>query len=219
VADAVSGKDEGRLRVTEEWVLPDGSVALDEDTTFVFRGATGVRIIDRTTQLTARDRVVLFTDNMEGFLGLRVARFLEQPSTEAVTLTDAAGRPTTVAAQDNAGVTGLYHSSEGGKGDAVWGTRGRFVALAGRQGTEEVTVVLFDHPQNPGAPTYWHARGYGLFAANNLGARALSSGRESLDLRLTPGAGAVFRWRIAILSRAFVAAEILDLWKEWSAAP
>ena len=90
----------------------------------MFRGDAATRTIDRTTRLTARAPVT-FNDNKEGFLGLRVARALEHPSTEEADLspTRRAGPPP-VAVLDNTGVTGLYRSSEGKEGDAVWGTRG-----------------------------------------------------------------------------------------------
>ena len=32
-----------------------------------------------------------------------------------------------------------------------------------------VSIAIIDHPDNGITPTYWHARGYGLFAANPLG--------------------------------------------------
>jgi hypothetical protein len=213
VVEATGGPKEGRLRVAIEWVMPDGSVALDEDTTFVFRGGPGSRIVDRTSRLTAR-APVSFADNKEGFLGMRLARALEQPSQEPATFTDAQGRPTTVAVMDNKGVTGLYRSSEGKEGDGVWATRGRWVALAGRLGAKDVTLAILDHPENPGAPTYWHARGYGLFAANPLGQRVFSNGREALDLKLLAGAGVTFRYRVAILSQAFTRDAIEALFKE-----
>ena len=217
VVAAESGANEGRLQVAIEWVMPDGSVALDEDTTFVFRGGAGQRIVDRATRLTARGTLVRFADNKEGFLGLRVARSLEHPSKEPATFTDAAGRATAMAVLDNTGVTGHYRSSEGEEGDDVWGTRGRFVALSGRLADEDVTVALFDHPANPGAPTYWHARGYGLFAANPLGQAVFSNGKDILNFTLAPGASATFKWRLAILSRGYGAAEIEALGKELAA--
>jgi hypothetical protein len=190
-------------------------VAVDEEATFVFRSRPDGRVVDRITKLTARDAEVRFADNKEGLLGLRVARPLEQPSTEAATYTDAAGVATTVKRLDNTGVTGLYHSSEGKEGDAVWGTRGRWAALSGKIGTEEITLVLLDHPENPGAPTYWHARGYGLFAANPLGQKAFSDGKETLDFKLPPRGSATFRYRLAILTRPFDAAQVEALSKEF----
>jgi hypothetical protein len=215
VVSATSG-DEGRLRVHVEWVMPDGSVALDEDTTFVFRKTPGGRLVDRLTTLTARDTAVRLPDNKEGVLGLRVARFLEQPSKEPATFTDAAGVATTVATLDNTGVTGRYRTSEGKEGDAAWGTRARWCALSGKVGDEDVTVAILDHPSNPGAPTYWHARGYGLFAANPLGQKALSDGKETLDFSLAAKASATFRHRVVILSRPFAAADVEALFEEFA---
>jgi hypothetical protein len=213
VIEAQGGPTEGRLRVAVEWVMPDGAVVLDEDTTFVFRGDARARVVDRTSRLTARGTVV-FRDNKEGLLGMRLARALEHPTKEAATFTDAQGRPTTVAVLDNTGLTGLYHSSEGKQGDAVWGTRGRWVALSGRLGAEDVTLAILDHPENPGAPTYWHARGYGLFAANPLGQSVFSNGTEELNLRLAPGASATFRHRVVVLSQEFAAPVVEAHWKE-----
>ena len=34
---------------------------------------------------------------------------------------------------------------------------------------EDVGIAIFDHPENFRHPTYWHARGYGLLAANPFG--------------------------------------------------
>eukprot|EP01050_Picozoa_sp_SAG11_P034008 SAG11_NODE_11823_length_736_cov_1.474097_2_plen_164_part_01 len=50
----------------------------------------------------------------------------------------------------------------------------------------------------PGYPTFWHARGYGLFAANPLGQAALTDGRLALNLTLEPDESATFRHRLAI---------------------
>ena len=132
--------------------------------------------------------------------GLRVARQLELPSKTAEVFTDASGRPTAVPALDNTGITGMYTSSEGKKGDDVWGTRGRWTMLTGRIGERPVTIAILDHPSNPGYPTHWHARGYGLFAANPLGQAALSEGREpAFNLPVEPGSPVTFRYRVVIL--------------------
>ena len=100
---------------------------------------------------------------------------------------------------DNTGVTGEYTSSEGKKGDAVWATRGRWTMLTGAIGDEAVTVAIVDHPNNPGFPTYWHARGYGLFAANPLGQKIFSEGREAMNFALEPRASATFRYRVVVI--------------------
>ena len=100
---------------------------------------------------------------------------------------------------DNAGVNGVYTSSEGVTGAKVWGTRGRWMALAGKVADEDVVLLMVDHPKNPGYPTYWHARGYGLFAANPLGQAVFSDGKETLDFTLAPGAKATFRHLLLVL--------------------
>jgi hypothetical protein len=200
IVQAKSGDGRGDLTVEMEWISGDGAPLLREHTHFVFRGTAGSRSIDRITTVTALDRKVLFRDNKEGTLGMRVARGLEQPADKPEVFTDSSGKATAVPVLDNTGVTGQYVSSEGRKGDGVWGTRGRWTLLGGIVESEPVTLAILDHPTNPGYPTYWHARGYGLFAANPLGQKALSDGKEELNLSLEPGKAATFRYRILILS-------------------
>jgi len=203
VASTKSGAGQGELEVDADWMMPDGSVALHEHTRFVFRADGDARSIERVTQLVAGDKPVAFPDNKEGVLGMRVARALEAPADKPEVFTDASGKPTTVAALDNAGVNGSYTSSEGLVGDKVWGTRGRWCALSGKVAGEDVVLLMLDHPKNPGYPTYWHARGYGLFAANPLGQAALSNGKEKLDFSLAPKASATFRHRLVLLPGPF----------------
>ena len=111
-----------------------------------------------------------------------MARQLEIPSDKPVTLSDAHGKKTDVPVLDNAGVSGNYLSSEGIEGMDVWGKRAKWVSLFGVIGNEEVSVVIMDNPTNVGYPTYWHARGYGLFAANPLGQKIFSNGKEKLKI-------------------------------------
>ncbi len=203
VKKAEGGEGRGELEVVMDWLAPNGTQLLREETTFVFRAAQGMRSVDRITRLTAAAERVRFTDNKEGVLGLRMARELEQPATQPEVFTDASGKATPVPVLDNKGVTGRFHSSEGKSGDEVWGTRGRWTALSGKIGGEDVTVAILDHSGNPGFPTYWHARGYGLFAANPLGQKALSNGKEELNFKLEAHESAVFRYRVLILSEVF----------------
>jgi hypothetical protein len=200
IKSAKSGADKGELQVTEDWMLPDGKPLLREDTTYVFRGGAGVRSIDRITTLTALDQKVVFRDSKEGMIGMRVARALEQPSDKAEIFTDASGKATSVAKLDNTGVTGKYTSSEGKTGDAVWSTRAPWTMLSGTIGSEPITLAIIDHPKNPTYPTYWHARGYGLFAANPFGAKAYTDGKTETNFALEPKQSVTLRHRILILS-------------------
>src|SRR4051812_28161016 len=208
LVDAKSGADAGELTVETEWVKPDGTPLLREQTRFVFRGAAGARTIDRITTLTALAERVVFKDNKEAFIGMRVARGLEQPDNKAEIFTDESGKPAGEKTVPTDRVTGQYISSEGLKGDAVWGTRGRWALLSGTVDGEPVTLAILDHPSNPGFPTYWHARGYGLFAANPLGESVFTDGKKHLDLTIEPGKSVTFRYRVLILSGAVAPAGI-----------
>src|SRR5262245_30134099 len=191
-----SGKGSGRLDVTMDWIMPDGSKVMRQDETIIFRAAKDIRTIDRIITLTAQDKKVVFNDTKEGALGIRVARQLEEPSNEPQVF----GR-TKVPVMDNNGVAGVYLSSEGKVGEKeAWGTRARWMTLSGNVKGEDVAIAIFDHPKNTTYPTYWHARGYGLFAANPFGAKEFTKGATTLNYTLEPGQKVTFRFRVLINS-------------------
>lgn len=72
--------------------------------------------------------------------------------------------------------------------------------LYGRRAGTPISITIIDHPANPGYPTYWHARNYGLFAANPLGQKVFSKGAENLNYRLLKGQSVRFRYRVVITS-------------------
>jgi len=192
------GKGHGLLVTSASWDTPAGKQLLAERTELYFINQGATRIIDRVTTLTAGEKDVSMNDNKEGVYAIRVARQLELPSKDEVIMTDAKGNPTTVKAMSTEGVTGSYRSSEGIKDDAVWSTRGRWMDLNGTIGTEKIAIVMCDHPKNVGYPTYWHARGYGLFAANPLGRSIFTKGKESLNFSIPAGKSVTFRYRLVI---------------------
>ena len=218
IAAVKSGADAGEFEVDADWITGKPQLILKEHTRFIFRGGPDFRSVDRITTLRALDTKVVFNDDKEGVLGIRVTRALEAPSDKPEVFTDASGRPTTVAKLDNAGVNGVYSTSEGKKGDGAWGTRGRWCNLSGQVGSEPVTITILDHPANPGFPTYWHARGYGLFAANPLGQKIFSNGKEQLNFSLESGQSVTFRYRILILSKIATAEETEAAYKDFTAS-
>lgn len=217
IVSTKNGKDTGELVVEMDWIMPNGKPILRETTRFVFRAGPNTRAVDRITTLTALDERVVFRDNKEGVIGMRVRRELEQPSKEPLVFTDASGRATAVAKLDNTGVSGEYLSSEGLKGDAVWGTRGRWTMLSGTVGQKPFVLAILDHPKNPGYPTYWHARGYGLFAANPFGQEVFSNGKEKLNFTLEPKQSVTLRYRLLILSGNATSAQIDEQQKRFVA--
>jgi len=201
IAAARSGAEQGELEVETDWVTAEQKVLLKERTLLIFRGGPTFRSIDRITTLQAQGGKVVFEDDKEGLLGMRVTRALEMPSDKPEVFLDANGRPTTVAKMDNTGVNGVYLTSEGKTGDAAWGTRGRWCNLSGRVEGQPVTITIFDNPGNPNFPAYWHARGYGLFAANPFGRKIFTGGKEeALNFSLAAKQSVAFRYRVLISS-------------------
>ena len=168
----------------------------------LFRSSGSTRIIDRITTLTPISGPVLMKDTKEGMFGIRVARQLELPSKDKSALFDAKGQKMNLLASANQGVTGNYRSSEGVTGEAVWGTRAKWMDLFGSIGSEKVSIVICDHPKNQTYPTYWHARGYGLFAANPFGVKDFTVGKEELNYTITAEKPAVIRFRVIVNSGA-----------------
>ena len=123
------------------------------------------------------------------------------PSKEKSEFVDAHGNKTTVPALNNDQVTGMYYNSDGVKGDSVWSTKGRWAMLKGTKDGKQITIGMFDKPTNPGYPTYWHARGYGLFSLNPLGRKIFSNGAEELNYTLAKDASTTFNYRVLIAGK------------------
>jgi hypothetical protein len=198
------------LSTVSSWVDKDGNVLMTEQTQFSFQIKGNDFIIDRMATLEAVAQEVVFKDVKDGLLGLRVARALEMPSKQQDKFVDAMGNETTVAATNNEGVTGMYVNAQGIKGDAVWSTRSEWVVLSGKLEGETVSVAMIDHKTNIGYPTYWHARGYGLFAANPLGAKIFSEGKSEVNLVLKKGEEKKFQYRIVIHSGDEITSEVMN---------
>ena len=212
---AKSGKGKATLITTTSWKDNSGKQLLKEiiEHTFSVKGKT--RIIDRTSVLKAVNEKVDITDNKEGMFAIRVTRELELPAKGKLKLVDSHGVVTEVDAGDSDIANATYLSSEGIEGGDVWGTRAKWMKLYGEINGEKVAIVIFDHPGNPGYPTYWHARGYGLFAANTLGQKVFSKGEEEMNFSIDKGETATFRYRLAVFSGEPTVDEIEKLSKDF----
>jgi hypothetical protein len=211
-----NGRGKGELDVTMDWIMPDGSKVLQQDETLIFRAAKDLLIIDRVITLTAQGQKVVFGDSKEGALGIRVARQLEEPSTQPLVFTDEQGVPTKVAVLDNTGVDGVYLSSEGKVGEKdSWGKKAKWMTLSGKVKDEEVAIAIFDHPKNPLYPTCWHNRGYGLFAANPFGAKEFTKGQTVLNYTMEPGQKVTMRFRILVHSGKLTSQQTESLYQQF----
>ncbi|SEB48939.1 PmoA family protein [Terriglobus roseus] len=208
VVSTKSGKHEGEIVTESTWTDSTGVDQMKELTRYIFRDENGMRSIDRIATLTAL-KPVTFHDDKEGLLGIRIAHFLESATEKGGVFNDASGRPTKVAEGDNTGATGVYRTSAGVTGDKVWSTRGAWCSLTGTspEGKTE-TVVILDNPANPGFPSYWHARGYGLFAANPLGDHIFDPKAPEHNFTIAQGQSATFRYRILLNSSAMTPQQV-----------
>lgn len=187
----------GKLIVSANWIDINKNVLLNEQTSYVFSGKGNTRIIERITQLTAKNQVT-FTENKEGLLGMRLDRAFEEPTTKPEIFLDAKGVETLVPVLNNEGVNGVYRNAEGFKAGEVWGKRSKWVALRALKEGEVITIVILDQSNNLNYPAWSHARGYGLFASNNIGGRAFEKNSTPIKKVLAAGEQIVFKHKIII---------------------
>ena len=193
-------RNSASLEVSALWQDPNGLSLLREDTVFDFVPDPNGWYFDRTSTLTALQDSVRMTDNKEGMIAIRVRRALELASDQPERLIGPDGKPNSEGIVNNEGVGGNYMSSEGISGADVWGTRAKWMKLEGDVEGNPVTLAVIDHPDNLGFPSYWHARGYGLFSANPLGQSFFSDGAERLNFSMGKGEKTTFKYRTLVLS-------------------
>lgn len=210
IVNSRNGATQGILTVAADWVDYTEKTLLKEETKFVFGGDGDWRIIERTTTLTAQQDTVIFTDNKEGMIAIRMDRAFEEPSDKPELFLDAKGNPTEVKAMNNEGVNGIYRNSEGLEKGAVWGKPTNWVCLSADKAGEKISVAILDHKNNPGYPAHSHARGYGLFATNNMGSQVFDKEAPLFQLVLNPGQSTVFKHLIIVKTAGFVTAEELN---------
>ena len=138
----------GSFTATSRWVdEASDEVLTDERVITIHSLPDGGRGIDIQVTFKATADDVTFEDTKEGTMALRVAPVLSIREGKGQILT-----------------------SEGKKNKKAWGTRGNWVSFFGADPKgESVSITMMDHPSNLRHPTTWHARDYGLLAANPFG--------------------------------------------------
>ena len=198
VLRSIESADPPRIVTLSDWVDFDGNVLLTERTTYTFAGGRHERSVVRTAELTAVD-TVFFGEDKEGMLGLRVDRAFQQPSDQPTLYLDAEGKPSGQRTVNKDGVTGLYTNSLGFTGDDCWGTRPEWTRLDGTKQGDDISILIIDSRDNVNVPAWSHARGYGLFAVNNLGGKAIEPGFSGdASFTLLPGESKTFSYKIII---------------------
>jgi hypothetical protein len=176
------GPEAGKVKALFHLVGLDGQVMGNEIQAYTFRGEANARVIDCEFAIYATSGPVKMEDTKEGTFAIRLATALQEPD-------------------------GHMLNSEGAVGEkAIWGKRANWVDYSGTVGGEKLGLAIFDHPSNPKHPTYWHARGYGLFAANPFGERDFYRDKTR-DGSVTIPAGGTFVLRYRVLIHAGDAGE------------
>ncbi|HKE21640.1 MAG TPA: PmoA family protein [Bryobacteraceae bacterium] len=185
-------EDSPTLEAVMDWNDPAGKTLLVEDREMTFSGDAKLRAIDFQIVLKAAVDVI-FGDTKEGAFAIRLAdAFTERKGGRMV---DADGRATMA---------------------NVWGKRSKWVDYTAEIEGERLGVAIFDHPENPRHPTYWHARDYGLFALNPFGRNAFDDKQEESRWKLAAGEQLVFRWRVVIHSGDAETGHVADLYKDYA---
>jgi hypothetical protein len=190
-----SGRVEGVIRSANAWIAPSGSVVCTDERSLTFRVGNGTRIIDYDITLIASHGAVTFGDTKEGSMAIRV--------------------PTVMSINSHKG--GHIVTSEGLRDVDAWGRPANWVDYWGSVDGKTVGVAMFDHPQNPGHPTRWHVRTYGLFAANPFGLKPFDKkAQKSGGLSLAAGGRVTFRYRFVFHAGDEKQAGIASLYQAYS---
>jgi hypothetical protein len=178
-----SGDDAGVLTTRNEWRARDGKLLATDERTMRFHRPKGAeRVVDFEITLFPRDGDLTLGDTKEGTFALRVA--------ESLRVTQPKGRPPG---------TGVLVNSRGQRNGAVWGQRAEWADYSGTVDGQTVGLAIFDHPANPRHPTWWHARDYGLFAANPFGVHDFEKKPKGEgDLKVPAGTSVTFRYRVYV---------------------
>ncbi len=187
------GPDSGTLRVEFDLVSPDGQVTAAETQVFMFTGDEHSRIIDCEFTILANHGPLKMGDTKEGTFAIRVVKALDSPPGRMVNSNGAVGEK------------------------AIWGKRADWVDYYGNVSGEDVGIAIFDNPKNLRHPTYWHARAYGLLAANPFGLREFTHDRhQEGSYVIAAGESFTLRYRVFIHHGDFQEARVADSYSQYA---
>ena len=187
ILEMKGGGDKGMLRTVNHWIDRNNKTILEESRIMDFYSSEDEYKIDFTIHLSALDTSVTFKDTKEGMFAIRVADWLAE---------NAKGKLYES--------TGEYLNAEGERTEKnIWARRSAWVRLEGEKEDKKIGITVFHHPQSVNYPAYWHARGYGCFAANPIGQYDYQEGRglvnpQQRSLTLQPGEMVLFKFRMVI---------------------
>ena len=194
--DEVKGGDTGVIRAEFALQTPNNRVIGEETQSFTFRGDEHTRIIDCEFTLHATHGPLTLGDTKEGTFGIRVVKELDSPPAHMV-------------------------NSAGAEGEKqIWGKKADWVNYDGKVEGEEVGIAILDSPKSFRHPTTWHARGYGLFAANPFGWRDFTRDpNQDGSWTIPEHKSLTFRYRVIIHHSDYREAHISEAYQKYAAEP
>lgn len=178
--------------VLNHWNRRDGGeTVLTVSTKFAFGADAAARWIDADVTFQAINEDVTFDDTKEGVFAIRTHSNLRlKPVTK--------GSP-----------SGQSINSEGVTGKDMWGKPAKWVNYWGSIEDKDVGVAIFDHSSNFRHPCHWHARDYGLIAANPFGLHHFTGAPEGEGAHtIAKGESLTLRYRMLFHTGDHEAAEI-----------
>jgi hypothetical protein len=204
-----SGEEQGVLRARNKWVLDaSGELVCTDVRTLTFHKGTDGPLIDFDITITAGDKEVVFGDDKDGAMSIRV------PESMRVEKAKAKGEKTPQPGD------GHIVTSAGQKDVPAWGTRADWCDYYGPDEGKTAGVAIFDHPANPRHPTWWHVRGYGLFAANPFGQAQFEKldDKSAGEFKIAPGQSVTFRYRFYFHAGDTDQAKVADHYRDYAGA-
>jgi hypothetical protein len=178
-----SGEGQAQIKTANRWLDSRGTVVCTDTRLLTFSALEGgARAIDWRVTIHASAGKVVFGDTKEGMMGIRTNPQLRLKNDPKHGVTSAVGHSV---------------NSAGQQGNEAWGQPAEWVDYWAKIDGQTVGVALFDHPKNPRHPSRWHARDYGLIAANPFGLHHFADQPEgSGDMTISSGKSVTFRYRI-----------------------
>jgi hypothetical protein len=179
------GKEVGTIQERNNWIADDGELVLTDGRTMRILNRKNDRMLDFDITFTAGKKEVVFGDDKDGAMATRVPEVMR---------VEKAKQKGEKKAQPG---EGHLVTSEGKRDAEAWGTRAKWCDYHGPVEGKLVGVAIFDHPKNPRYPTWWHARTYGLFAANPFGQAQFEKlpDKNAGDFKIPAGQSVTFRYR------------------------
>lgn len=172
---------------------PNNRVIGEETQSFTFGGDDHTRTIDCEFILYATAGPIVLGDTKEGTFGIRLAPELSGSHAHML-------------------------NSKGAEGEkAIWGKPADWVAYSGTISGKKVDIAVFDSPKSFRHPTTWHARAYGLFAANPFGLRYFTDDpNQDGSWTILEGKSLTFRYRVLIGEGGLSADQINEAYRQYA---